>query len=304
LPRKHLKKIFLEMRNNLYGLPVAVLLLCVGIAGCSHQTRSVSDNPVQWDSIRTETIYHLLGDTENPNCNLQIKLLFPAGFDNREVPDAVRQYIVRSFFGEPYASLSPREAAERYAADYLNDYKELEKDFLEEREHRHGHDRDHDHDAPPASWFSYYEFFSNEIVYSKNNLLCYAVCCENYTGGAHGSHSRTCHILDLSTGQPVTEEDFFADGYQEKLAAILVDKIARQNRVSNAGELEDMGFFSIDEIYPNGNFTISDDGITYYFNEYEIAPYVVGITAVSIPYGEIKHLLRNSDSRIALLTGQ
>ena len=33
-------------------------------------------------------------------------------------------------------------------------------------------------------------------------------------------------------------------------------------------------------------------GITYTFNEYEIATYIVGVTSVRIPYEKIRHLLR------------
>ena len=58
--------------------------------------------------------------------------------------------------------------------------------------------------------------------------------------------------------------------------------------------------FSIDEIFPNGNFLIDDNGITYTFNEYEIAAYVVGATNVHLPYEEIQYLLKK-ESPIAHL---
>jgi len=72
-----------------------------------------------------------------------------------------------------------------------------------------------------------------------------------------------------------------------------VNKIARNNHLDNPKDLETIGFFSIDEIAPNDNFSISDEGLTYYFNEYEIAAYVVGLTEVTLSYDEIKRLLRD-----------
>ena len=80
----------------------------------------------------------------------------------------------------------------------------------------------------------------------------------------------------------------------------MVDQIAKQNNVANNKELENIGFFSIDEIFPNGNFMVDETGITYSFNEYEIAAYVVGATHVQLPYKEIRHLLRD-DSPISSL---
>jgi hypothetical protein len=272
------------------------MLVCVGITGCNQGTKSASENHIQWDSIHIEKTYHLLDDPNNPNCNIQVHFVFPVKLNNSAALTKVQQYIVHSCFGESYDSLPPAEAAAHYTEQYLNSYKELEKDFLEEKEHNH------EDEATATAWLSYYEFFYNEILYSKNDLLCYTVFYENYTGGAHGSHSGTCHILDLNTGEALGEKDFFVEGYQEELAAMLVSKIAETNRLKDPKELENMGFFSIDEIYPNGNLTIDDNGITYYFNEYEIAAYVVGITKVFLPYSEIKHLLR-SDSPIAVPAG-
>jgi hypothetical protein len=283
------------MKNNLYGVLITVLLTGIGMTGCNRRAATTAENSIRWDSIHVEKIYHLQENPDNPNCNLQIHFLFPADGKNEEPLAAIRRYMVRSCFGEPFENLEPAQAIERYAEQYIEEYKSLETDFLEEKEHNQ--------DIATVPWFSYYEYFFNEIVYNKNNLLCYAVHYENYTGGAHGSHSHAHYILDLNTGLPMGEEDFFVEGFQDKLAALFVDKIAADNHVEDARELENMGFFSIDKIYPNNNFSVDDTGITYYFNEYEIAAYVIGPTRVFLPYGEIKHLLRN-DSRIDLLTGR
>jgi hypothetical protein len=262
---------------------------------CKPRTKTGIENNIVWDSIHVEKTYHLLENPNNPNCNLQIHFTYPVKYENNKILEITQQHFVRSYFGEPFEGNSPVGAVEQYAEQYLEEYKSLEKDFQTEQEKSH-------EEGTTEAWFSFYEFFSNEIKYNKNGLLCYAVSYENYTGGAHGSHSYTNYIIDLNTGLDITEADFFADGYVDALAKILVDKIAEKNHIENAKELENIGYFSIDEIYPNGNFSIDDAGITYYFNEYEIAAYVVGITSVHLLYDEIRHLLRN-DGPIAWFTG-
>mgnify|MGYP001702308260 FL=1 len=151
-----------------------------------------------------------------------------------------------------------------------------------------------------GSWFSYYEMSSDDIAFNQDDIISYTVSFENYTGGAHGAHSYNNHVVNLKTGKPITEEEIFVDNYQDNLARILVDQIAKQNNVSDAKELENIGFFSVDEIFPNGNFLVDETGITYSFNEYEIAAYVVGVTNVPLPYKEIRYLLRD-DSPISQL---
>ena len=155
-------------------------------------------------------------------------------------------------------------------------------------------------ETPVGAWFSYYEMSTNDIAYNQNDILSYSIYVENYTGGAHGSHATANHVINMKTGAPVTESDIFIEDFQDDLAQILVDRIAKQNSVENAKDLENIGFFSIDEIFPNNNFLIDENGITYTFNEYEIAAYVVGATSVHLPYEEIQYLLKK-ESPIAHL---
>jgi hypothetical protein len=55
--------------------------------------------------------------------------------------------------------------------------------------------------------------------------------------------------------------------------------------------LEDTDYWT-DSIKPNGNFYITDESINYVFNPYEIAPYYMGQTEVSLPFSMIKGLLK------------
>ena len=121
-------------------------------------------------------------------------------------------------------------------------------------------------ETPVGSWFSYYEMSSDDIAFNQDDIISYTVSFENYTGGAHGAHSYNNHVVNLKTGKPITEEEIFVDN----------------------------------EIFPNGNFLVDETGITYSFNEYEIAAYVVGVTNVHLPYKEIRYLLRD-DSPISQL---
>lgn len=280
------------MGMNVFKPLFTIVLVSILVVGCQTDKKTISENNIQFDSITVDKTYHMLEQPENPNCNLQIKFIYPSKFGDKNILSAVQKHFIGSYFGDMYEELTPQEAVDSYVNIYLEDYKSLEDDFKEEKEKSKG--------APIASWFSYYEMSANEITFNKANLLCYVVYNEGYTGGAHGAHSLMSYVLNLKTGSIVTEEDIFIEDFQDALALMLVDKITEQNEVENAKELENIGFFSVDEIFPNGNFLIDEEGITYYFNEYEIAAYVVGITHVKLPYDEIKHLLRK-DSPIAKL---
>lgn len=271
---------------------IAFVLLGVLATACNTNTKQTAENDIKFDSIRVEKKYHLLDNPDNPNCDLQLNFIYPVKFPNKEILKKIQDNFVLAYFGENYENLSPEEAVAQYTEDYLNAYKELEVDFKADLEKKD--------DLPVGAWFAYNEMSSDDIVYNQNEILSYTVNFENYTGGAHGSHAYTNHVINLKTGNAITEEDIFIDNYQDALAQILVDQIAKQNKVENAKDLENIGFFSIEEIFPNGNFLVDGDGITYTFNEYEIAAYVVGATNVFLPYEEIQYLLKK-DSPITKL---
>ncbi|HJA88210.1 MAG TPA: DUF3298 and DUF4163 domain-containing protein [Candidatus Parabacteroides intestinavium] len=250
-------------------------------------------NKIAFDSTLVDKTYYLLDNPENPHCNLQIKFIYPSDADKALLPEIQKQF-VNAYLGEAYDTLAPQEAIKKYTDDYIEAYKDLEEDFKVElaRSEKEGN--------PVGAWFSYYEMSSNTIRFNQDGLLCFSVNFENYTGGAHGAHAYNHFVLNANTGHRISEEDIFVDNYQDSLAEILVAQIAKQNDISDPKELENMGFFSVDEIYPNNNFFVDDTGITYTFNEYEIAAYVVGPVHVHLSFEEVQYLLR-SDTPITQL---
>ena len=261
------------------------LLFCLTglLTGCYTGTKKVSENNIRFDSLSIDKSYYLLEVETNPKCSLQIKFVYPADYANKEMLSMLQQQFIAGFFGDDYVNHTPQEAAEKYANDFIAAYKSEENNFKTELENHES--------GTMESWYAREEATSNQIVYNRNDILSFNVYTEGYYGGAHGTHTHTNRVINLKTGQQITENDIFTDNYQDELAKILVDRIALLNNVEVA-ELENIGFFSVNEIFPNKNFYVDETGITYTFNEYEIAAYVVGPVLVPIPYEKILHLLR------------
>lgn len=280
------------MSTQLFKGLVFIAILSLSVSGCKKEPQKGQKNDIPFSTISKEETYHLLGNAENPNCNLQLSFTYPVKYTDKEILSKIQTLFTSSYFGEVYEQLPPEQAVDQYVKDYLEMYKELEEDYKEDLRNAAT--------TPVGAWYAYYETSANDIVFNKDNLISYTVSFENYTGGAHGTHSTTNHVIDLAKGEFLTEEDIFNDGFESALAKMMVDDIAEQNDLTDPKELENEGYFSIDEIYPNGNFLIDDKGITYAFNEYEIAAYVVGVTYVHFPYEKIRHLLR-PESPISIL---
>lgn len=284
------------MRNRLkiHTIIRATCIMLAGIlsggmlmTGCKSKTTvgPETENTIRFDTLFVNKQYHLLGDSTHPYCTLESTFIFPADYKDKLILDKLNRHFVQSFFGEDSDSLTPYEAMEQYEQKYITDYRELENDFIEEA-------KTTGKKPSQESWYAYFEMSSNEILYNKCNLISYTVSVEYYTGGAHGGHGYNNYVLSLQTGEALEEETIFIPDYQNELAQILVDAIVSANQVTNPEELEKIGYFNTNEIYPNDNFYINEDGITYTFNEYEIAAYHVGKIDVFLPYESIRHLMR------------
>jgi hypothetical protein len=179
-----------------------------------------------------------------------------------------------------------------FSTQYIHDFQSIKfSDFF-----------DDDYLLEDENSFLYELNLENEILYNQNNLISFVVKNVNYEGGAHGSNSIYGYVIDLKTGKFLTEEDFAGENYKKKLSTVIAQKIAASKGLSDVSQLESIGYNAIEDIAPNENFTIDDKGITYYFNEYEIAAYFVGSTKVFIPYEELKAYITD-DNPISSLAG-
>ncbi|MDR2470063.1 MAG: RsiV family protein [Tannerella sp.] len=268
-------------------------LLCgaTGMLICCNTGKKESfENTVRWDSLAVDRSGHFMDADTNPGCSLQIKFVYPVDFSDANVLKATARQFIADCFGDRYADMTPQKAAEEYAQEFIRTFKKDEQEFLEEKKKHPAEAED--------SWGEVYEISNNQILYNRNNLLGVLSARESYQGGAHSVHYYTSRVIDLTTGSRITEKEIFIDECQDDLAKIIAEEIVLSNNVDNVSELENIGFFDIGEIKPNGNFYVDDTGIAYIYNEYEIAAYALGAITVHLPYEKIRHLLRQ-DSPIA-----
>lgn len=282
------------MRKIVFSINICLLLCCLFIA-CDKKTVQ-RDNDVQFDSLEVKKEYHFKNDSEKPSCNLDIVFRYPASYTNANVLTKIQSVFVRKFFGEAYKNMLPEEAVAAYKKQYFSDFESFQTNLelvakdIEEDER----------EAQDETQSAYYLKAENKIIYNKNNIISFIVEYNDYAGGAHGSKSTYAYVINLGNGSLLTEDDIFNENTKSQMSKVIVSKIEKQNGLSNAKQLEDIGYDNSSEIKPNGNFALDSNGITYFYNEDEISPYIMGQTKVFLPYNEIDIYL-NDESPAASL---
>ncbi len=271
------------MKKQTVSLFAILLAISAAFTACNNKT-STDRGALEFDSIPLNVTEHLFGDTAKPACNLVINLAYASRSDDDALKDSLNARLLSACLGDGYARTTPQEAVQRYREQYVKDYRNDLEELYRKEEKEFG-------DADQRAWYSYYKYIRGEAQFYRKDLLVYHTRHEEYTGGAHGIYTDSFLNLDLRTLAPVRLDDLFADGYEEALTDLLWNQLMADNRVATRQELEDLGYGSTGELAPTENFYIGPKGLTFHYNVYEIAPYVMGGIEIELPYEIMSHLL-------------
>jgi len=206
---------------------------------------------------------------------LSVALEYPVKGTSEEALALITRGILTTAFDMEEGGGSVEETATRYA-DNLKD------EFFNEN----GQYADADVQDGALSWEDRVNgYFSG----SYRHYVSYMVEYYNFRGGAHGINTMTPVVFDRKTGEAVPEDVFFADGYRTPVAALIQAHLPE----ALEGNEEDLAtIFEPDLVGPNGSYEVTKDGVFWYYQPYDIAPYYLGVISVFVPWKELKDLVR------------
>jgi len=150
--------------------------------------------------------------------------------------------------------------------------------------------------------------YDSETLFSlernRGNVVSFLIDSYDYEGGAHGMPGIYGVNVDLNTGKSLTLGDIVkrdslkpllqkveAQVLKEYSDALFDEPLASfKSFVADtkpASESELVTFAGLD------NFYLTDTGIVFYWNVYEISPYAAGQLTVEFPFTNIKDMLRS-----------
>ena len=213
-----------------------------------------------------------LAEGRTDSLDFSIDAEFPVSGLGKVAYLKISSAITDALFGEDYMAMTPEAACKAYMEDRVSGYRAENLPMAENVEFA-------------GSSFDRADYTSGEFTSDGGDILSYLVTKYVYSGGAHGMSSVTAYNFNRRTGDTITEESFFSDGYVEPLTRLLTKHLPEALESP-----ADTSMLFLNEIEPNGNFSIGDAGITYIYNQYEIAPYSMGIIKVTVPWEELEGL--------------
>lgn len=279
------------MRKDILYSWLTIVLVGLIAALCSTLQRIAMPHVVCKEYSFEKVAY--LSEGQESSLTFSIRYAYPVAVNApEEVLSKLQRSVCQTVLGEAFLDMRPQQAIEAYAALKHTEYIQNNLPLLQEWAI--------DHEDEPLCETC----FNEELIISAapmtdhlpesadRFLWSYAMDVYEYTGGAHGNRYLLIQNYDLETGDMVNEQDLFIDDYYEPLKTLLLNAlIAQTDNAESKRDLRRMGY-SVADVVPNENFYVTQEGITYVYNPYEIAPYAMGCIEIFLPWETVRPLIR------------
>ena len=294
------------MLNQKNTLALSVLVVIWGLTGCQKTDPKNTDKPVDQTAASQviDTSMFLQGDTEKlklslPECGgnscpefsvdrLHSNQTFVDGIIDQAILknldhildiaqlDKTKEEKNQSSASEVQenASKTPAQQMQDRVQPYVNSFLELQKELQ---------------NLGASGQLSL--TISPKILNAERPLATVVLNSSSYLGGAHGSSAQTYFNFDLKTKQQVALDQIIESNQKGKLKQLAHDAfkvwVIDSKLAENVAEYEQAWKFKLTD-----NFYLCKQGLILQYGEYDIGPYVVGLPRLTIPYDQLKGVLK------------
>lgn len=269
------------MKNRII-IALVSALSAVCFSGCG------DNEGMEFENIKDSLSYRLdsLAGKNSPTLNIDIDMQFAKTDTGDELAKKAAETINTNIENEVFSmSGLPKEVIDSFIKSSIDLYAQTMFPLYEE---------DKDKTTGADSAYDNYHNISGRAEKGHEGIINYTVTEEMYNGGAHPVSVTTYLNFNSSTGELIELDALFKEGYKDRLNDILLKALMKKCGAKSVKELNDAGYLCFTDMYPSSNFLLKDDNIEFYYNVYEIAPYVMGPTVLNISYDEIKDLMNEN----------
>ncbi len=154
----------------------------------------------------------------------------------------------------------------------------------------------------PNDSLGWYEIREVKVISNLPNLITLQYHEVTFSGGDTPNRLTYFRNIEWPQVKELTFETMVNEDSLPALHAIAEQKFRQQLAIDKGKSLKEAGYFFDENRFKlNDNVAVTDKGLLFVFNPYEIAPSKSGTIELFFPYTEISHCLRSS-SAVAKLT--
>lgn len=266
------------MKNILLGI-ATVAIVVSSFSSCLNKTAEnpSADDTLRIDSVCYDTLLTYGKGNDAPICEIDIHFPYAAGKNAAEFNDSVANFLENASkegtLDRTYFERMVRQGANEFFSLFRSDIDDAADD---NPEYMRG--------------AGYYLSVKYSTWNAPDSILVCEINESTYTGGAHGSYMESYLNVDKATGHVVSLSDICDPAHEKELTDAIVKQLMMDNNCTTLKQLQDEYsiFMLCDEPVVASQFYYDKEGITFVYNEYEIAPYAAGVIKATVPYATMK----------------
>jgi hypothetical protein len=138
--------------------------------------------------------------------------------------------------------------------------------------------------------YSYLYEKSVVVYFNSDQLLTLGFMDYSYTGGAHGIYATEVKSFALDTRRQLGLDEILLPGYERALSEALARDLRLKYHLDDDAPLSEVLFE--DKLEPNKNFGLTDQGLFFVYQPYEIAAYALGEIELFVSFDNIQDYLQ------------
>ncbi len=242
--------------------PLILLLL---LAGCKNDTPAP-----EFEALTIDEVSEFNCNPEEENCayiSVHIPWVKNSGSRNKTINKNIESHVLRLI---DYQEESRSQSLENLSQSFIDDYENSAREFPE-------------YNIP---WEASVD---GRILQNSPHLISMEFNLALFTGGAHGYTSKSFLNMNPKTGEILSNEQLFTDGF-EKYAE---DMFRRKYEIPANEPINSTGyFFENDQFHLPQNIGFLKNKIILRYNAYEVASYAEGGIQIEIRKEEIQDYIK------------
>ena len=205
---------------------------------------------------------------------------YPVSTRNNMGVDSL-QRLFAAYVLESGDSLSLQDAMRQVVANSMHQY-----DFMDEPM-----DENETEEVDEFSTLTYATSTRITPIYNKNGVVTFERVDVVKKNSKVTSVTHRYYSFDVETQTFIDVNRLFRDDAVADVCQLLKQQLLKQNNVTGNEQLNDLGYFNVENITVSRNFYFEDNGVTWSYLPNELAVEAVGEPKITIPYGELGDFL-------------
>lgn len=257
-------------------LSITALLFSCGKMGKRHGGDGKPAVTVKTQQLSDESGF-TMSNGERCTITSEATIDYPVSTADGAAVDSL-QRLFASYVLESGDTLSLTEAMRQVVANSMHQY-----DFMREPV-----DKNETDEGEESTTLKYVTSTRVTPIYNKNGVVTFERVDVVKKNDKVTTVTHRYYSFDVTTQTFIDVSNLFRDDAIADVCQLLRQQLMTQNNVSGNEQLNDLGYFNVENINVTRNFYFDDEGVTWSYLPNELAVEAVGEPKITIPYSDLE----------------